>query len=344
MDSLSQRKREVLYAVVHDFILSAEPVGSIQVAKKKSIHLSPATIRTVMAELEERGFLRQPHPSSGRIPTDRAYRIYVDELMKLQPLTAQERNEIREKVRGLGANTGDVLRDACRLISNRANQPGLVLAPKTETRSLRHIQFIRLKEKLALAILVSSNGIVENKILELNRKISQSGLDRMHNYLNDRLAGLTVEKIRQQILLEMKSAQNRYDQLLTQALLLGEKVFADGHRDVHIEGQSHLCSDPEFADLEKMQQILRTLEEKTTLIRILDQSLTSPGVKIFIGEETLYPEINGLTLITSAYSDSEGNQGLLGVIGPTRMNYARIVPLVEFTSQIVTNALSEPKK
>jgi heat-inducible transcriptional repressor len=343
VSDLPERKRQVLYAVVHDFIVSAEPVGSTQVAKKKGINLSPATVRTVMAELEERGFLARPHTSSGRVPTDAGYRFYVDQLMKLRPLTSHEQTEIRSRVESGNLDMNEILKDACRFVADRANQAGIVMAPRTEERSLQHLQFVALKGNLALAVLVSSSGIVENKILELDRPAAQNELDRMHNYLNDHFAGKAMGTIRRDILLEMKRVQTQYDELLTRALLLGEKAFSDGHPEVHIEGQSHLFSVPEFADVDKMQLILRTLEEKTQIVRLLDQCLASPGVKIFIGEEIATPEVNGLTLITSAYSDSEGNPGILGVIGPKRIDYARIVPLVEFTSHMVTDALKRER-
>lgn len=343
MTDLPERKRKVLYAVVHDFIVSAEPVGSGQVSERKGINLSPATVRTVMAELEERGFLKRPHSSSGRVPTDAAYRFYVDQLMRLRPLTPNERAEIRTRVESGVLDMNEILKDACRFIADRANQAGIVMAPRADERSLQHVQFVGLKGNLLLAVLVSSSGIVENKILQLDRPATQSDLDRMHNYLNEHFVGMTMAKIRREILLEMKRVQNQYDQLLTRALMLGEKAFSDAPPEVHIEGQSHLFSVPEFADVQKMQQILRTLEEKTKLIQVLDQCLQSPGVKIFIGEEVARPEINGLTLITSAYSDSEGNPGLLGVIGPTRLDYARIIPLVEFTSQMVTDVLHKER-
>jgi heat-inducible transcriptional repressor len=341
---LPERKKQVLYAVVADFIASAEPVGSAQVSKSKGIRLSPATIRTVMAELEERGFLKRPHASSGRVPTDAGYRFYVDELMKNRPLTAGEKAEIQSRVESGTFDMKEILKDACRLVADRAHQAGIVLAPRTEERSLQHVQFVGLKGNLVLAVMVSSSGIVENKILELGGPTPQSELDRMHNYLNEHFAGMAIGKVRREILLEMKRAQSQYDQLLTRALVLGEKAFSDGPAELMVEGQSHLFSVPEFADLEKMQGILRTLEEKTQLVRLLDQCLQSPGVKIFIGGEVAAPEINGLTLITSAYSDSEGNPGILGVIGPTRLDYARIVPLVDFTSQMITDVLKRDRK
>lgn len=341
MNRLSDRKRDVLFAVVEDFIASAEPVGSQQVSKKGGLEISSATIRIVMAELEERGFLKRSHVSSGRIPTDTAYRFYVNELMKLEPLTSGEREQIRSSVESGKSDMNEIIHQACQLISAKANQPSLGLVPANTQQSLKHIQFIRLRENLILTILVSSTGIVENKLLELERPLSQSELDRMHNYLNERLAGLTIGKVREQILLEMKRVQSQYDEVLNRALLLADRAFSSSPAQFHVEGQSKLCDDPEFADVTRMQQILRTLEEKTAILRVLDQSLASPGVKIFIGEEVQCPEVNGLALIASSYSDAQGNRGVLGVLGPTRIHYARIVPLVEFTSSIVTEALKD---
>jgi heat-inducible transcriptional repressor len=259
--------------------------------------------------------------------------------MENRPLTPKEQAEIRSRVESGVVDMKEILKDACRFVAERANQAGIVLAPRPDERSLQHIQFVGLKGNLVLAVLVSSSGIVENKILELDRPAPQSELDRMHNYLNEHFAGMAVGKVRREILLEMKRAQSQVDVLLTRALLLGEKAFSDGPPELMVEGQSHLFSVPEFADLERMQNILRTLEEKTQLVRVLDQCLQSPGVKIFIGGESASPEIDGLTLITSAYSDNEGNPGILGVIGPTRLDYARIIPLVDFTSRMVTDVL-----
>jgi heat-inducible transcriptional repressor len=165
----------------------------------------------------------------------------------------------------------------------------------------------------------------------------------MHNYLNEHFSGLTVAKVRQEILLEMKRQQTQYNDLLAQALLLGERALSETERDVFIDGQTHLFTTPEFSTIERMQQILKTLEEKTLIMKVLDQCLSSPGVKIFIGDEAACAEINGLTLITSSYSDSDGKLGVLGVIGPTRLDYARIVPLVDFTSQLITDVFQERK-
>jgi heat-inducible transcriptional repressor len=341
MSDISERKREVLFAVVENYIVSAEPVGSTQVSKMKGVQVSSATIRHVMSELEELGYLSRPHSSAGGVPTERAYRFYVDRLMQLKPLTSGEMDEIARLVKGGSAPTSEIMRHACHLISERTQQPGLALAPYSEERSLRHIQFVRLKSQAALAILVSSAGIVENKVIELDQPYTQAQLNEMHNLLNSKIAGKSVAQLRQEILQEIKNAHDSYNDLLTQALILSERVLSESTPELHIEGQSRLCSEPEFASVDRMRAILRTLEEKTVVLKLLDQSLHSPGVKIFIGDEIEAPEVGGLSLITSTYSDSEGNRGVLGVLGPARMNYARIVPLVDFTSRILTQTLGE---
>lgn len=333
--------QEILYSIIKDYIASAEPVGSAQVAQKKEISLSSATVRNAMAELEEHGFLRRAHASSGRIPTDQAYRYYVDRLMGPSPLSVSEKKKVQKELTKERSPIDKVVREACHFISSRVNQPGVAVAPTTDERSLRQIQFLLLPKNTVIGVLVFATGVVETKVIQLDRPMKQRELEKIQTYLNERLSGKTVANVRKELLLEMKQAQNHYDDLLNRALMLSEQAFSDQAPNVHIEGQSYLCADPEFADLNTMQRILRALEEKTEMIKILDQSLRSPGIHIFIGTELSLPEVENMSLITSAYNDGEGNRGLLGVLGPTRMNYARIVPLLDFTSQIVTQVLHE---
>ena len=338
---LSERKREVLFAVVENYIVTAEPVGSAQIAKAGGLSVSPATVRHVMAELEEMGLILRPHTSAGGVPTDLAYRFYVDRLMQLKPLTSGVQDEIRNRVETGAATVSDILKETCKLISVQTHQPGMIVSPRADETRLKHIQFVRLKNNLALGVLVTSSGIVENKVLELSEPYTQEQLNQMHNFLNERIAGRAVSEVRREILLEMKQAHQNYDRLLSQALILGERTMAEEGREVHVEGQSLLFDEPEFSNARAMQGILRTLEEKNQVLALLDQAIRNPGVKILIGEEIHCGEVNGLSLITSTYSDAEGNRGVLGVIGPTRLDYARIVPLVEFTSQMVTDTLGQ---
>jgi heat-inducible transcriptional repressor len=338
---LDIQKRKILYTVVHDYILTASPVASGQVSQKKNVGYSPATIRSVMAELEDRGFLQRSHASSGRIPTDTGYRFYVDELMQVHPLSTKEKLAIQQNVESKIFPIQQTIAKACQAVSSHADQISFGIVPGREHQSLKHIQFLNLKENLVLVILVRSSGLVENKILELERFIPQIELNRMHNYLNELLVGLNPAEIQNRILRELQKDQVRYNSLLTQALTLSQQALDTDQDNLHFEGQSRLFRTPEFADMEKMEKLVKTFEEKTFLLRILQESMEKPGVKILIGDEIEAPEINGLTLITSTYNDAEGNKGLLGVLGPTRINYAKIVPLVEFTTKIVTQTLSE---
>lgn len=340
---LGDRKSQILYAVVNDYIVSAEPVGSAQISKKKDVGLSSATVRTVMAELEERGFLKRAHSSSGRMPTDAAYRVYVDQLMKISPPSPKDREELKTKLTQTLKNLNDLPRDSGRVLSEVAHHATLTTYPKTEDWHLEQIQFCKLKGKLVLTILVSTSGLVENKILKLTKNLKASELAKMQNYLNSKLRGLTLAEARQTILREIEEEKSRYDSLIRDALLLSQDALAVSHQKMHIEGQSHLFEGPDFLNFQDMQKILKTLEEKTSLGQILDDCLKTPGIKILIGEEFKTPEVNGLALITSPYTDAEGNRGLLGVIGPTRVDYARVIPLVEYTSNLVTNVLKESK-
>ncbi|MCB0308706.1 MAG: heat-inducible transcription repressor HrcA [Bdellovibrionales bacterium] len=340
---LADRKKRILYAVINDYIVSAEPIGSQQIASKKNINLSPATVRSVMAELEERGFLKRAHSSSGRTPTDTAYRIYVDQLMNPKMPSLKDREGLRSKLNDRLKDLTDLPRDSSRVLSDVVKNASIAAYPKTEERHIEHIRFCKLKGHLVLAILVSSSGLVENKILKLTKNLKQSELDQMHNYLNEYLKGLTIGQAKRKILEDIQDEHAKYDQLLHAALTMSQKTFEQSSVNLHIEGQSKLFMGPDFLNFEKMQNILKILEEKTVLAAILEDCLRSPGVKILIGEEFNAPEINGLTMITAPYNDAEGNRGILGVIAPTRVDYARVVPLVEYTSNLVTNVLQESK-
>lgn len=340
---LNIQKKQILYAVVHDYIFTATPVGSQAIAHKKNVDYSPATIRSVMAELEDRGFLKRAHASSGRIPTDIGYRFYVDELMQVHPLTSKEKQSIQQNVESKIYPVEQIVKQACKTVFQHADLISFGTIPERENQSIKHIQFLNLKENLVLVILVRSSGQVENKILELERNIAQTDLNRMHNYVNELLGGLNLPQIRNKILLELQKDQVRYNSLLSQALMMSQQALESNEENLLFEGQSSVFRTPEFNDIETMEKLIRTLDEKTLMLKILHESMEKPGVKILIGDEVEAPEINGLTLITSTYNDAEGNKGYLGVLGPTRINYAKIVPLVEFTTKIVTQTLSLEK-
>lgn len=343
-DNISDRKREVLKAVISDYIFTAEPVSSGAIIGKYLKGLSSATVRSVMAELEEMGFLFQPHTSAGRVPTDKAFRVYVDQLMELKSLPRQEREEIRKACSSPGHEVSDLIKDVSRILSTISHHTGLAIVPKFTDTVLKHIEFVKLRENQVRVVLISQTGIVQNRLIELEEGLKQAELDRMSSYLNQLFSGLTITEIKIRLIEEMRNERNLYDRLLKKALRLGEEVLgsADSEaKEVFIEGGSRFFEYPEFLDVERMKEIFRAFEEKSRIIQLLDKSLKAEGIHIFIGCETGSSELNGCSLIAASYGIEGNILGSLGVIGPTRMDYSRIIPLVDYTAKLVEKMLKE---
>lgn len=343
-EELSERKKEVLKAVISDYIFTAGPVSSNAITDRYLRDLSSATIRNVMADLEEMGFLSQPHTSAGRVPTDKAFRIYVDHLMELKSLPRHDREEIRRVCSSPGQEVSDLIKDASRLLSSISHHTGLAMSPKLPDTTLKHIEFVRLKGNQALVVLVSHSGIVQNKLIGLDGELKQAELDRMSSYLNDLFSGLTMTAMRERLIDEMRKEKNLYDRLLKKALRLGEEVIGTAGseaKEVFIEGRSSFFEYPEFLDVERMKEIFRAFEEKSRIVGLLDKSMKAGGIHIFIGCETGSSEFNGCSLIAATYGNEGNILGSLGVIGPMRMDYSRIIPLVDYTAKLVGKVLKE---
>ncbi len=339
--TLSQRSKQILEAIIEDYIATAEPVGSSTVARRHALQISSATVRNVMASLEELGLLASPHTSAGRIPTDKGFRFYVDSLVGLRTIRHSEKKEILRRCRETGGTPTDLLKEASSILSMLSNYTGLVVAPRLNNATFRQIEFIRLAPTRLLAILVTCNGSVQNRIIELDQVIASDDLVRMCNYLNQTLEGLSISQVRERLLAEMQTEKNQYDQLVLQALRLSEKVMPQEQDEVFIAGQSHILEHPEFSDATKMKEVFKAFEEKGRLVQLLNECMQADGVQIFIGAETPLKEMAGMSLITSTYV-SEGNTiGLLGVIGPTRMGYSNVIPIVDYTAQLVSRLLGE---
>jgi len=343
-EDLSERKKEVLKAVISDYIFTAGPVSSSAIIDRYLKKLSSATVRNVMAELEEMGYLSQPHTSAGRVPTDKAFRVYVDHLMELKSLPRHDMEEIRRVCNSPGQEVSDLVQDASRLLSAISHHTGLALAPKLADTAIKRIEFVRLRGNQALVVLVSHSGIVQNKVIELDGEVNQPELDRMSSYLNELFSGLTLTEIKRRLIEEMRKERSLYDRLMKKALRLGEEILGSAGsetKEVFIEGRSRLFEYPEFLDVERMKEIFRAFEEKSRIIGLLDKSMRARGVHIFIGCETGSTEFNGCSLIAATYG-TEGNiLGSLGVIGPVRMDYSRIIPLVDYTAKLVGEILRE---
>jgi heat-inducible transcriptional repressor len=338
---LSDRDRRVLEAVIQDYIRTAEPVGSRSLYKRHNLDISPATIRNVMSDLEDLGLLSQPHTSAGRVPTDMGLRYYVDTILEVRDLAGAEREVIRQEFNGLNFETEMVIRRSSKVLSSVSKHMGVVLAPRFSCLLIKQIQFMRLGERLILVILVGQSGLIQNRIIETEEDLDQDDLDRFNRYLNDILEGLTISEIKEKIVDEMRQEKNRFDDMLSRALALSRKIFEDEtiEDDVYIDGRINLLDNPEFSNVEHMKAIFKTFEDKGILVKLLDKTLTASGVKIFIGSENELTELAGCTIIASRYSRDSRPLGTLGVIGPTRLNYSQVIPVVDYTAKLLSHIL-----
>ena len=338
--TLTDRDREVLEAIITDYIQTAEPVGSRTISKKSQIGLSPATIRNVMADLEEMGFLTQPHTSAGRVPTDRAFRFYVDSILEVRNLKLADRGRIEMGFQDEGMDTNEIMKRASSLLSLLSKQTGVILAPRFGSNIFKHIEFIKLREKTILVIIVCKSGEVQNKLIESDEHMSQDELDKYSRYLTEIMGGLNLVEARRKILEEMKKEKVLFDKLMYRALQLSQKALEDeGGGDLYIEGKTNILQSPEFADLEKMRTMLQAFEEKTKIVKLLDKALLAQGMQIFIGAENEFTEMKDCSVIAAPYSRENFTLGTLGIIGPTRMDYPSIIPIVDYTARIVGKIL-----
>ena len=340
-EGLNERSRQILQAIIEDYIASGEPVGSRAVARYGGINLSPATVRNAMADLEEMGYLSSPHTSAGRIPTEKGYRFYLASLLQVKELSVLEREQIRRHYHFQELETEDRLREAGRLLSVASRYTGIVMVPRFTSTIFRRIEFVSLSSTRLLVVFITHTGMVQHKLVEIVEPLSQSQLDEATNYLNQEFSGLTVQEMKALIAGEMEQEQALYDQLRRRALLLSSQALEEElGGQVFIEGTANILDQPEFADLNRMKRLLLAFEQKSLLVELLDKTQQVEGVQIFIGSQDEYSEIEGCSLVTASYSSRYGTAGTLGIIGPTRMPYSIVIPLVEYTARLVSDILS----
>jgi heat-inducible transcriptional repressor len=337
---LTQRDKTILKIIVKDYINNGEPVGSRTVAKQSDLNLSPATIRNMMADLEEMGLLAQPHTSAGRVPTEKGLRLFVDTLLDRQGLSPAELEEITSTYRDCGADISQLMRGTCRILSIFSHYTGIVMPPSLQETVCKRIEFIRIKSNHILVIFVASSGLVQNRVVEMDEDLSQDELDKISRYLNDMLTDLPLREVRERIVEEMRQEKMVYDELLQRVLQLGgEALEAREDRDLYIEGQTNILDEPAFADVERMKELFKAFEEKSLLVKLLDRSMKAQGVQVLFGSECGIAGIEGCSLITSTYGHAGRFLGILGVIGPMRMDYARVIPVVDYTAKLLTDIL-----
>ncbi len=339
---LTQRGRSVLNAIIRDYIETAEPVGSRAISKKNDIRLSPATIRNIMADLEDIGLITHPHVSAGRVPTETGLRFYINSILELRPLAEAEKLRIQNYLRESNQEVEELLKTTSKMLAVVTEQAAVVSRPKSSATVFKHIEFIRLRDNLVLMVLVTEAGLVQNKIIEIEDNLYQPELDRLTQYLNELLSNLTLEQVKQKILDEMKKDKDDFDALLSRALEISNQAFEEESvGEVYIEGRTNLMQYPEFSQIETLRDLFKAFEEKSILIRLLEKSINASGIQIFIGSETQINEMGGCSVITASYTKGDYPIGTLGVIGPTRMNYDRVIPIVDYTAKMVSKILEK---
>ena len=339
---LKNRDKSILHAVMKAYLLKPEPVGSETISKKYILDLSSATIRNTMAELETEGYLWQPHVSAGRIPTERGIRYYVDSILEVAPIPIPTIKTISQGLSATSHETDQLMKQSSKILSSVTRHIGLALSPRFLNLELKQIEFVKLNRKLVVAILVSSTGTVQNRIIEVEEEVTQEELDRFNRFLNDTFAGLTIEEIKAQIEEELEFEERRSANFLSHALALGRRVIDDllATDELYIEGRGRLMDYPEFSENnEAMQNALEAFEEKEILIVLLNKVISASGIQIFIGSETELETLEGWTVIASSYSRGSTPIGTVGIIGPTRLDYSKVIPMVEYTARTLSQTL-----
>ncbi len=344
--TLDQRSRDIFKLIVESYLNEGEPVGSRNLSRILPQSLSPATIRNVMSDLENLGLIYAPHVSAGRMPTQTGLRFFVDGVMEIGDLTSEERRSIETQIKasGEGKPVENLLTEASQLLSGLSRGAGLVLATKSET-PLKHIEFIRVEPTRALAVLVSQSGDVENRILDLPPGVTPSQLTEASNFLNAHIVGKTISEAKKEIsklLSETRQALDGLSQKLVESgMAAWSGVSNDGSGQLIVRGRSNLLENAgEALDVERLKLLFDDLETKQGLLQLLDLAESGPGVRIFIGSENRLFSLSGSSLVVAPFRDSEQRIiGAVGVIGPTRLNYARIVPMVDFTAQLVSKLI-----
>ena len=342
MSELDPRSEEILRAIIRRHIVTGEPVGSKAVTAGTRLDLSPASIRNVMAELEERGLLQQPHTSAGRVPTDSAYRHYVDRMLPKTRVAPSKVRAIDAALTESRREIPELLSEASRQLSQFSQQVGLVLTPNLQRVMIDRIEFVRLDPRRVVAILVARSGVVHNRILDADEPAGQDELDRIGRYLTDELGGRSLPEMRTLLLERMAEERAAYDELMAQSLELGRRALVSDPSDAEllIEGAANLIGSPEFAEIETMRGLIRTLEDKKALIGLLGQVIEGAGVQVVIGAENPQAELNKCSLVVASYGEPDRRLGTLGIVGPTRMEYAKAIALVGHLAGVLTRLLS----
>ena len=337
---LTPRDREILKDVIMTYILSAEPVSSRSVSKHGRLGLSAATIRNVMADLEEWGYLMQPHTSAGRVPTPAAYHLFIQSMMQARKVPARERRYIEENLRSGDAD--QIMESASHLLSELSRQVGIVVTPALGDTVLRAVDFVPISGRRVLCVVVSSTGFVDNKILELEEEVPRDELLRISNYLTENFAGQTLREIRDRLLRLMAEERAQMDRMLALAIELARQgLDLPAGPGVLVDGAPSLLSHPEMTDIQRVRRMFDAFADKARLVKLLNQCLQGQGVRVLIGDDSDLTSELDFSLVATPYGVGDQALGTLGIIGPSRMEYERVIPLVHFLGEALSRALAD---
>lgn len=344
-DGLNERAQRLLRVLVQSYIRDGAPVGSRTLSRDSGLALSSATVRNVMADLESLGFVTSPHTSAGRIPTGKAYRFFVDSLLRARlPSDDFSVEDIRRQLDLPADSSKSLIATASQLLSNITHLAGVVTLPLTQASALTHLEFLPLSENRVLVVLVLDDREVQNRIIQLARHYSADELRRAASFINERCAGRTLQQIRTEVVEQLKDTHADLNQAMLDAISVAQRLFEQGSAaeniDYVIAGETNLMQPGELSSVDKLKRLFEAFNEKRDILHLLDQSLKADGVQIFIGQESGYQILDDYSVVTAPYSSEQGVIGVVGVIGPTRMAYERVIPLVDLTAKVLSSALN----
>ena len=340
---LNERTQHLLKVLVERYIHDGQPIGSRTLSRDSGLDLSPATIRNVMADLEEMGFLRSPHTSAGRVPTVKGYRFFVDSLLQVKPISEHELHDLRRHFEA-ASNTTELVQTVSSMLSGFSKLAGVVMLPRRTLLTLRHVEFLPLPQRRVLVILVINDTEVQNRIIDAERDYRSDELQQAANYLNHQFAGKNLHEIRQTLLRDLQTTRESMNELMQTVISVAGQAFAktpeEEQEDYVLDGEINLMGHAELSDVDKLRQLFEAFNKKRDILHILDQCLSARGVQIFIGEESGYQVLDECSVVTAPYSVEGRVLGVLGVIGPTRMAYERVIPLVDVSAKLLASALN----
>jgi len=340
---LDERAQAVLRGLIERYVSEGQPIGSRVLSRDLNLGLSPASIRNVMADLEDMGLISSPHVSAGRIPTRSGYRVFVDSLLKVEPLAPAQLRRLREGLKPPEEGAGQMAGEVARMVSKMTRMAGLVTVPRRNSAAWRHIEFLRLSDRRVLAVLVLGDREVQNRVLELDEDYAPEMLTATANYLNEQFAGRPLSSVRSGLVEAMRDDMRNLNELAQTALTMGERMFSLDEAakvDYVLTGETNLMGFSELADLDRLKALFEAFNRKQEILALLDRAIAAPGVQIFIGEESGYAVLGDLSVVVSSYGGEDRPLGVVGVIGPTRMAYQKVIPVVDVTARLLGTTLN----